>query len=213
MTESTIADPVFLETLHRMAVIAEHALPNVHQHILRVRGYAKIVARGAGMTESEAEMLSIACQLHDVGMVSVPTYIIRKATNLDNDEWKIVRGHPVVGASLLNGLSHEIFRIGEAVAISHHERWDGSGYPYGLKGENIPLAGRICGLCDVFDTLTHPRAYKRALTPDEVLLLLQEASETFFDPQLVDIFSLHYNEILAVREQYQSEPELQPEPE
>lgn len=208
MTENTLTNQVFLETVHRMAAIAEHALPKVELHLHRVRGYARILADGLGLSETEAETIAVACQLHDIGMVSVPESIIRKTTNLDNEEWDLVRQHPVVGASLIAGMSHPVFEIGEIVAMSHHERWDGSGYPHGLKGDKIPLPGRICGLCDVFDTLTHPRAYKRALTPDEVLLLLQEASESFFDPELVEVFTLKYADILEVREKFKNDPEM-----
>lgn len=213
MTEHISADQIFHETIFRMAVIAEHALPSIENHLRRIHGYAYLLGTGLGKSPAEAEVLAAACQLHDVGMVSIPASIIRKKTNLDNEEWELIRQHPEIGADLLKDLPHEIFRLGARIARSHHERWDGSGYPYSLKGEEIPLEGRICGLCDVFDTLTHPRAYKRAQQPDEVLLLLQEAGDSFFDPQIVDVFTLNYAKILAVRERFTNEPEHQPEAE
>jgi len=202
-------DDLSKQSLMGMAVVAEFAVPDIEMHVQRVRGFAYRLARGLNMGETEANMLADACQLHDVGMVSVPVAIVRKATNLTNDEWDLIREHPEIGSDLLRRRPHELFKLAGSIALSHHERWDGSGYPLGLMKEDIPLEGRICGLCDVFDTLTHPRAYKRALSPDEVLLLLQESSDSFFDPRLVEIFTLEFNEILAVREQFKSEtPDL-----
>ncbi len=203
MSENSKEDEITLEAIERMAVIAEHGLPNVKNHIWRMRGYAYILAKHNGMTDEEANDIANACMLHDVGMVSVPRSIVSKASNLSNEEWEIVKQHPAVGADILDEAIHDVFKIAKTVALSHHERWDGSGYPLGLKGENIPLVGRICGLCDVFDTLTHPRAYKTPMSADEVLLLLQESSETFFDPKLVDSFTVNYEEIISVRNKYQ----------
>ena len=192
------------ESLIKMAVVAEHTLEIAEMHVQRVRGYVHVIARGLDLPEAEATLMADACILHDIGMVSIPTSVVRKATNLTNEEWEFVRGHPTVGAELLAGSDQELFKLARTVSLTHHERWDGSGYPAGLKEEEIPLAGRICGLCDVFDTLTHPRAYKRALSPDEVLMLLEESSEMFFDPRIVDVFKLKYNDILDVRNQFPS---------
>ncbi|HUF38770.1 MAG TPA: HD domain-containing phosphohydrolase [Anaerolineales bacterium] len=196
-------DEILNQSLLGMAVVAEYALPDVDLHVQRIREYVYVMGRALDMEESEAAMLADASQLHDIGMVSVPVAVVRKATNLTNDEWDMVRCHPDIGSDLLRRYPHEIFQLAGTIALSHHERWDGSGYPLGLMKEDIPLAGRICGLCDVFDTLTHPRAYKRALMPDEVLLLLQESSESFFDPRLVEAFIRKFDEIVAVRNRYQ----------
>lgn len=192
------------EAIQQMAVVAEYAHPIVFMHIQRVRGYAELLARAAGLAEPEAETLADACQLHDVGMVAVPASIVQKTANLTNEEWGLIKQHPTIGYRILSQASSEVFQVAAQVALTHHERWDGSGYPHGLKGEQIPLAGRICGLCDVFDTLTHPVAYRKAQSPDEVLLLLQESSETFFDPRLVEYFTLQYPDILAVRERFKT---------
>lgn len=199
-------DDLLKQSLIGMAVVAEHALPDIELHVRRMRGYAYLLARGLEMNEAESAMLADACQLHDVGMVSVPVAIVRKTTDLTNDEWGLIREHPGIGCSLLARHPHELFRLAAKVALTHHERWDGSGYPSGLKKEDIPVAGRICGLCDVFDTITHPRAYKRALDPDEVLLLLQESSGSFFDPALVELFTAKYADILRVKERFMAVP-------
>jgi putative two-component system response regulator len=195
-------DDILKQSLIGMAVVAEYALPDIELHVRRVRGYAYLLARSLEMGELESAMLADACQLHDVGMVSVPVAVVRKSADLTNDEWELIREHPGIGFDLLVRHSHELFKLAAAVAQSHHERWDGSGYPFGLKQEQIPVAGRICGLCDVFDSLTHPRANKRVHDPDEVLLLLQESSGSFFDPRLVDLFTLNYAEILKVKERF-----------
>ena len=201
-------DELLNQTLLGMAVVAEYALPEIEMHVQRVRGYAYILAQGLDLGETQSAMLADACQLHDIGMVSVPVAVVRKATNLTNDEWNLIREHPEVGCDLLRRHPHELFKLASSIAMSHHERWDGSGYPLGLMKEDIPLPGRICGLCDVFDTLTHPRAYKRALAPEEVLLLLQESSDSFFDPRLVETFTLKFNEISAVRERFKTAESL-----
>ena len=193
--------------IESMVKISESKLPHVLQHVRRMQAYARMLAKAIGKSDEEAEQISLACMLHDVGMVSVPPEIVAKTGNLTNEEWDIIKGHPERGAAMLDGLDDDLFRIARSVALSHHERWDGSGYPLGLKGEEIPLAGRICGLCDVYDTLTHRRAYKPAMDSDEVLLLLQEASETFFDPRLVNAFTLNYKDISRIRLEFQPEPE------
>lgn len=192
------------QSLVGMALVAEYAVPDIEMHIRRVREYAYLLARGLDMGETESATLADACLLHDVGMVSVPQGIVRKSSNLSNEEWDRIREHPDIGSDLLRRHPHELFQLAASIALSHHERWDGSGYPLGLRKEDIPLPGRICGLCDVFDTLTHPRAYKPAVNPDEVLLLLQESSDSFFDPRIVDAFTLKYPEILQIKDRFRS---------
>ena len=203
MSDHNGKEAIFMESLHRMAAIAEHSLLHIDLHIRRVSEYARILGAGYGLSQEEAGRVADACLLHDVGMVSVPIHIVHKAGNLTNDEWEIIKKHPFVGASLLNNSQHPVIALAETVALTHHERWDGSGYPRGLAGEATPLAGRICGLSDVFDTLTHARAYKAAQSPDEVLLLLQESSGSFFEARLVEVFTLAYPEILAARNAFQ----------
>ena len=203
MTSVSSGATFTIEAIERMASIAEFSLPNAPYHFKRIRGYTYVLAKGLGMDDAEAELLANASMLHDIGMVSVPGAVVMKTTNLTNEEWDVVKQHPLIGASLLEDSEHELFRRAKLFAVSHHERWDGSGYPHGLKGEAIPLEGRICGLCDVFDTLTHRRAYKPAMTTDEVLLLLQESSETFFEPELIDLFTLNFQKICTIRSEFQ----------
>jgi putative two-component system response regulator len=200
-----------LESINKMALIAEHGLPNVQYHIQRMREYSNLLSTSLGMAEKDSKQIGLACMLHDTGMVSVPVSITSKASNLTNEEWDIVKQHPLIGAKFFEVTHNPVYQLAHTVSLSHHERWDGSGYPHGLKGEDIPLIGRICGLCDVFDTLTHQRAYKAAMSPDEVLRLIQECSETFFDPTIVDAFTLNYQKIIEIKEKYASPPLLEDE--
>lgn len=188
-----------LDAVRRMASLAEFYDPNILKHIERIRGYSLIVARSIGMSEEEAEVIAYACQLHDIGMVGVPEEIINKTGGLADEDWAIIKKHPEMGAEILDGSPVDILQIGKVISLTHHERWDGSGYPQGLKGEGIPVGGRICGLVDVFDTVTTKRAYKNEVSVDVALHLVQESSGTFFDPELVEAFSKNFEEILKIR--------------
>jgi putative two-component system response regulator len=196
------------EAILRMAVISEYYDPNIFQHVERIRRYAELLASGMGLSEIEASEMGYGCQLHDVGMVCVSQEITMKQGNLSNSEWETIKRHPQVGAALLSGSKNPIFQIAEQVALSHHERWDGSGYPDGLVGDKIPLAGRICGLIDVFDTITSKRSYKQEMDMETALLLIQEASGSFFDPDLVNLFTEKFTELKEIRKMQFSTPNV-----
>jgi putative two-component system response regulator len=133
-------------------------------------------------------MLRQASALHDVGKIGIPDHILRKPGGLDDDEWVTMRSHTTKGAEILAGSSSPLIQMAETIAWTHHERWDGSGYPNGLKGQEIPLVGRICAVCDVFDALGSRRAYKEPWAPSRVLEEVAQGSGTHFDPALVAAF-------------------------
>jgi putative two-component system response regulator len=185
----------------RMACLAEFYKPGIEKHIDRIRGYSYIIAQGVGLPDDDAEIISLASQLHDVGMVGIPKNVIKKTGELTYDEWELIKKHPEIGAEVLNGASSPILQLGEVIALSHHERWDGSGYPKRLTEENIPLAGRVCGLADVFDAITTERAYGDQVSAENALELIVESGGLFFDPKLVKAFSDNFSEILKVRQE------------
>jgi putative two-component system response regulator len=180
------------------AYIAELKEWDNRQHLERIRRYTLLLATGLNLQENEARLFSIAAQLHDIGKVYIPDSILEKTDDLDDHEWAISERHTLEGARLLRDSNSAILRTAEKIALTHHERWDGSGYPQGLKGEEIPLTGRICALADVFDALTTPRPYKKEIEPMDALKLIQASSGTLFDPALVDIFESKYDDVLSI---------------
>jgi putative two-component system response regulator len=140
------------------------------------------------MDPREAELLRHASALHDVGKVGVPDSILLKPGKLDPEEWATMQSHTTIGASILSGSTSPLVQLAETIALTHHERWDGSGYPQGLAGDDIPLAGRICAICDVFDALLSSRPYKDAWPIAEVLAELERQRGSQFDPRLIDVF-------------------------
>jgi molecular chaperone GrpE len=142
-----------LEAIRRMAHLAEYRKPNILSHLERMRGYSEVIASGLGLDPAEAQIIACASMLHDIGEVELPDSVSNRNGQLTPYEWELIKRHPVIGADLLRGSSSPVLQMGEVIALSHHERWDGSGYPRGLKEEEIPLGGRICALADVFDAL------------------------------------------------------------
>jgi putative two-component system response regulator len=190
-----------LDTIRRMAVLAQYRKPGLIAHLERVRSYCYLLARAAGLPEANARVLSFASQLHDVGEIAIPKEVLTKSTELLPYEWELVKQHTIIGAEILRGSPSVIIQAGEVIALTHHERWDGSGYPHGLKGEDIPIGGRICAVADVFDALTTPRPYKAEMKVDDALTLLQTSGQAMFDPRLVEIFCQNYEELVKIRTQ------------
>lgn len=190
-----------LDIVMRMAVLAEIHDTGVSSHLERIRQYCRLLGRDMDLSPYEIELISTASVLHDVGKASVPRAILEKAGTLTDYEWETIKEHAQAGADLLRGSSSIYLQTGEIIALTHHERWDGSGYPHGLKGEEIPLSGRICGLADVFDALTTWRPYKHELSTGDALGLIRDSSGTILDPRLVQAFEANYDEICRLRSQ------------
>lgn len=180
------------------AYIAEIKEWDNRTHLERVRRYTYLLASEYGLDPNEARLFSIAAQLHDIGKINIPDSILEKTNNLEPHEWEIAERHTIEGARLLQGSNSIILQTAEIIALTHHERWDGSGYPRGLVGEAIPLSGRICALADVFDALTTRRPYKKEIKPIEALNLIKESTDTLFDPKLVNLFEDHFDDILNI---------------
>ena len=172
------------------------------RHIRRMSEYCAVIARGLKLPPGEVELILHASRMHDVGKIAVPDSILRKPSSLDQPEWTVMRRHPTIGSLILDNSSSQVLQAGCVIALCHHERWDGGGYPSGLAGENIPLWGRICAVADVFDAMTSARPYKAAFPNEEALRFLREGRGTQFDPRVLDAFLERLEEILAVQAEH-----------
>jgi putative two-component system response regulator len=177
-----------VEMLIRLARTAEYRDDEAGEHIWRVAQLSAQLARKLGLEESRADLLLRAARLHDVGKVAVPDSILMKPSQLNQEEFELVKRHTLVGAELLSGSQSPLLKIAETIALTHHERWDGTGYPRGLKGEAIPLEGRILAVADSFDALTHQRSYRTARTLEQAVAEISAQSGKQFDPKVVAAF-------------------------
>lgn len=177
-----------LEIVERLAHAAESRDQEATQHLQRMSMLARDLGRLAGMSEDEAELLRHASVLHDVGKIGIPDRVLLKPGRLDDEERAVMETHAAIGADILVGSGSRLIQTAERIARTHHERWDGAGYPAGLRGEEIPLEGRICAICDVFDALLTPRRYKAAWPTDTAVDAIRQDRGTRFDPALVDLF-------------------------
>lgn len=191
-----------LETIHRLALAAEMRDASTAAHLRRVSAYAELLARRLQLPAEEVETLAEAAPLHDVGKVAIPEDILRKPGRLDRSEREVVEQHTVIGARLLSGSRSRLLQVGEVIALTHHERWDGAGYPRRLARDAIPLWGRICAVADVYDALTTARPYKPAYPAEQARQILREGRGSHFDPELVDLFLRDFDEVLAVQQSY-----------
>jgi putative two-component system response regulator len=190
------------EALECLACAAEHRDPETHEHILRLSHYSASVARELGLPSSECELLLQAARLHDVGKLAIPETILLKPGRLEPDEVQIMRTHTVHGHRILADSSSAILRAGAEIALCHHERFDGSGYPAGLGADAIPLYARIVAVADVFDALTTRRSYKVALDVERAADAIRERSGADFDPACVTAFSRAWEEVLEIKARY-----------
>lgn len=173
------------------------------KHLLRISNYVYVLAKRMGLGEETSLKLKLASALHDIGKISIPDRILHKEGKLTPEEFEIMKEHTTKGAELLSGSRNEILVIAESIALTHHEKWDGRGYPQALKGEGIPLEGRITAVCDVFDALTSKRPYKPAWTVEDSMAELQRQSGIHFDPEVVRAFVDVYDEMIWIRERWQ----------
>jgi CRP-like cAMP-binding protein len=174
-----------LEIVHRLGQVAESRDPETGRHITRMSRVCAHLGKAVGMSPADCETLLHAAPMHDIGKVAVPDSILHKPGPLDDVERERMRLHTTVGSEILSGSRSPIVQMAEEIALTHHERWDGSGYPRGLRGEEIPLVGRICAVGDVFDALISVRSYKHAWSVDDALEELQSQAGKLLDPEVV----------------------------
>ena len=197
------------ELIIRMSRAAEFRDPETGAHIQRMAHYSAIIAKGLGLYEGEQKLILEAAPMHDVGKIGIPDYILLKPGKLTPEEFEIMKGHAKLGYELLKDSGSEILRAGAEIAISHHEKFDGSGYPKGIKGNDIPLFGRIVAVADVFDALTSERPYKKAWSLEDASMFLEEGRSRHFDPMCVEAFLAGWDQVIEVRRRFQDEVEPQ----
>ncbi len=189
------------ETFFDLARSAERNDGESPLHTARIGIYTSLIATELGYPEDQCALLESAAQLHDIGKIGIHSSILSKPGPLTTAEWKMMREHPRIGASIIGDSEVPLLRLAAEIAMTHHEHFNGIGYPLGLAGEAIPLAGRIVGLADFFDALTHDRSYRKALPVDQVLSMISERRGEQFDPRVVDAFMRIFEQIEEVREQ------------
>lgn len=194
-----------LEIVQRLGLAAEYKDNETGLHVIRMSHYSQVLARAAGYSEAQAEELLHAAPMHDVGKIGIPDAILRKRGALDEDEWRVMRSHVTIGARIIGEHPSGLLRTAQRIALGHHEKWDGSGYPLGLAGEAIPLEARIVAIADVFDALTSVRPYKAAWTVKDALDLLRRESGRHFDPRLVELFMGCLPDVLAIKARWAEE--------
>lgn len=193
------------ELIFRMSRAAEFRDPETGAHIQRMAHYSQVIAVGLGLDAAAQKLILEAAPMHDVGKIGIPDYILLKPGRLTPEEFEVMKGHARLGYELLKDSGSETLRAGAEVAISHHEKYDGSGYPNGLKGSKIPLFGRIVAVADVFDALTSERPYKKAWSLEDACRFLEDGRGKHFDPLCVEAFLAGWDEVLDIRQRFQDE--------
>lgn len=196
------------ETIFRLSKLAEYRDPETGAHILRMAHYSRLIARNIGLSAEEQELILQACPMHDIGKVGIPDHILLKPGKLDPDEFKIMKTHAEIGHTILKNSPSRMLQTGAMIALSHHEKFDGTGYPAGLKGENIPLYGRITAVADVFDALTSERPYKKAFDIETTVDIIRKGDGTHFDPACVRAFFQDWDEVLRIKNSFVDENDI-----
>jgi len=187
-----------LETIYCLTRASENKDEETGEHIKRMSRYAAILAQKMGFDEEYVERILYAATMHDIGKIGIPDNIILKPGKLNEAEWLVMKQHPLIGSYILEGSDADFIKLGREIALTHHEKWDGSGYPKGLKGAEIPVAGQIAGIADVFDALTSKRPYKEPLSSEKSFVIIDESRNTHFDPRIIDAFIAVKDDILLI---------------
>ena len=199
-----------LEVIQRLGRAAEYRDNETGQHVLRMSHYSARLAKELGMNDMECILIKLASPMHDIGKIGIPDGILLKPGPLTEAERKIMETHTTIGGEILGGGKSELIKMAEAIALTHQEKWDGTGYPKGLKKEEIPLAGRIIAICDVFDAITSKRPYKEEHPIEQALESIASQSGKHFDPHLVKVFQQIVPDLKKIKEKFSQEENLQP---
>ncbi len=196
-----------LDTIHRLSRAAEYKDEDTAFHLHRISNYAVAIARRIGLDGATTDSLLYSIPMHDIGKIGVPDRILLKPGKLDPDEWMIMKRHTEFGAQILKDSESDFIEMGGVIAFTHHERWDGSGYPRALREEEIPVEGRVAALADVFDALTTKRPYKEPFPNEKALRIMREGRGSHFDPDMVDAFFDIEDEILEIKQRFRDDGE------
>ena len=190
------------ETIQRLSVAAEFRDNESLRHIQRMSRYCALIADMLGEDGDRCELIRVASALHDVGKIGIPDNILMKPGSLTNLEWEVMKRHCEIGHRILSGSSTELLKTAASIALTHHERVDGTGYPHGLRGDEIPIEGRIAAIADVFDAVTSDKVYRKAIPMSKAIRILKEGRGTQFDATLLDLFLAEQGRILGIKERY-----------
>ena len=188
------------EAVFRLSLAAEYRDAEVARHIQRMSRYCAILATRVGLADEEVDAIRVASVLHDVGKIAIPDEILLKPDRLTDEERSVMQEHAKIGFDILSGSSSDFMQTAASIALTHHERMDGTGYPRGLLGEDIPQEGRIAAIADVFDALVSDRPYKRAFTVEKAVEIMQADSGSHFDPTLLGLFVEAIDEVVRVHD-------------
>lgn len=186
------------ETIHRLLSAAAYRDEETGSHIRQTGLLSEVLALAAGWSAADAEELRTAAPMHDIGKIGIPDTILLKQGRLTVTEFEVMKQHTTIGARMLDGSTFSVIQLGQSIALSHHERWDGCGYPHGISGASIPEAARILSIVDVYDALSHDRVYRKALSEEHVVTLMRRGMGTQFDPTLLAIFFAVFDQIQEV---------------
>lgn len=190
------------ETIQRLAIAAEYRDSATAQHIQRMSHYCELLARRYGLSGERCDLIRTASPMHDIGKIGTPDHVLLKPGKFTQDEFNVIAQHAEIGYRILAGSDAEILNVAATIALTHHERWDGSGYPRKLKGDAIPIEGRIASIADAFDALTTARVYKPAFEFDHAVELMSKHRGDHFDPELLDVFLASLAEIRHIHDKY-----------
>jgi len=192
----------YLDSIHRLVMASEFKDEDTGDHIIRIGEYASLIARHMGQDDQYIETIGYASPMHDVGKIGIPDKILLKPGKLTPEEFDVIKGHPEIGARLLSKSKSRILQMAEEIARTHHEKFNGNGYPFGLSGEDIPLSGRIVAIADTFDALTSKRPYKEPYPPEMVFDIIRKERGEHFDPVIADFFLDNFDRFLSIRKNF-----------
>jgi putative two-component system response regulator len=190
----------YIDTIHRLVLAAEQRDEDTGDHIRRMSQYSAMIARGIGLHSDDVQNILFAAPMHDVGKIGIPDSILLEPGKLSDDEFELMKTHTEIGGEILENANAKVLKIAHEIALYHHEKWNGTGYPEGRSGEEIPLAARIVGLADVFDALTSRRPYKDPYPANIACEIIERESGKHFDPVLVDVFLAGIDQVLEIQQ-------------
>ena len=191
-----------MEVIHRLGRAAEFRDNETGLHVIRMSRFSQRLAQQIGLSDEECDLILNASPMHDIGKIGIPDRILLKPGRLTDKEWEIMKTHPEIGAKLLSGSESQLMQMAEMIAMTHQERWDGSGYPLGLKGKKIPLVSRIIAVADVFDALASERPYKKAWSVDDSATEIIKKSGVYFDPEIVSAFKETLPDFIVIKDAF-----------
>ncbi|TGK10414.1 two-component system response regulator [Leptospira selangorensis] len=191
-----------LQIIQRLGLAAEYKDNETGLHVIRMSHYSQTLAKALGYSQETADKILHASPMHDIGKIGIPDSILQKPGKLDPEEWDIMKTHPTIGAEIIGDHDSSLLKMAKSIALNHHEKWDGSGYPNGIKGDTIPVEARIVTIADVFDALTTERPYKKAWSIEDAVNHIRKGAGSHFDPGLVPIFLNLMPDLLAIRERW-----------